>query len=436
MLSKFNFIFTWEYGGDGKLQSLLHGIVRVLDDDDERSLEQIVIGCVHQASPGLTLIQPNNDLNVPYEMKFTVHPPHESFCIKKIVLLSESRNLELFVNGGYEKSTRGIMLTLNNQRKSSLFEAQFDLSGFTETKSNATIKFLSHPCKDHMKLQAVVLKVEQCKPISFIPEDQPGGAVNLSSVRRYLGSVGRPLSSDAQKMLQSIENYQKSPAFKAQQMLSSQAALLQNIARTNGTRSSRGSQISQDEEKVVSNEKPEKCKPEEDLPFMNMLSELGLKDKPISNAEKSPATDITSSPQTRWSAYLQSRIRAGASPEAPRSMSLDGYPSVNADTRGKRTKQRPLSVGCVNELEQSFNPEQLREKWLKEGSHSQRCETCGCPGCISVFNSISTSIFAAEKRILEKVDKTYTQLQDDINSKFQLLYQLLDAQQVIKDRGK
>jgi hypothetical protein len=38
---------------------------------------------------------------------------------------------------------------------------------------------------------------------------QPGGPVNLSSVRRYLGTVGRPLSSDAQKMLQSIENYQK-----------------------------------------------------------------------------------------------------------------------------------------------------------------------------------------------------------------------------------
>jgi hypothetical protein len=71
---------------------------------------------VHQASQGLTLSQPNNDVNVPYEMKFTVHPPHESFCVKKIALLSEARNLELYVNGGYEKSTRGIMLTLNKER--------------------------------------------------------------------------------------------------------------------------------------------------------------------------------------------------------------------------------------------------------------------------------------------------------------------------------
>ena len=75
-----------------------------------------MIGCVHQADLGFTLIQPNDDLDVPYEMKFIVHPPHESFCITKILLLSEARNLELYVNGGYEKSTRGIMLTLNNKR--------------------------------------------------------------------------------------------------------------------------------------------------------------------------------------------------------------------------------------------------------------------------------------------------------------------------------
>ncbi|CAB3978880.1 Hypothetical predicted protein [Paramuricea clavata] len=326
------------------------------------------------------------------------------------------------------------------RRKSSLFEAQFDLSGYIETKSNATIKFLSHPCKEHMKLQAVVLKVERCKPISSIQEEQSGGPVNLSSVRRYLGSMGRPLNSDAQKMLQSIENYQQSPAFKAQQMLSSQAALLQNIAQSRGTEASRDSQISRQEEKVVSNEERHRARqPEEDKSFMNMLSQLGLKDKPIGD-QKSSATDTSSSPQARWAAYLQSRIRASKStspqsPEIPRSMSFDGYSGVNEDMRSKRTRQRPLSVGCVGEggLDRGFNPEQLRRKWLEEGSHSQRCGTCGCPGCISVFNSISTNIFAAEKRILEKTDEKFAQLRDDMNSKFQLLYQLLDRKQVIND---
>ena len=118
---------------------------------------------------------------------------------------------------------------------------------------------------------------------------------------------------------------------------------------------------------------------EEDKPFMNMLSELGLKDKPI-NDQKSQTTDTTSSPQARWAAYLQSRVRAskGTSPQSssktPRSMSVDGYSGVNEDMRDKRSRQRPVSVGCVSEggLDRSFNPEQLRDKWLEDGSHSQR----------------------------------------------------------------
>ncbi len=110
---------------------------------------------------------------------------------------------------------------------------------------------------------------------------------------------------------------------------------------------------------------------------MNMLSELALKDKPISDQKPPATTDPTSSPQTRWAAYLQSRVRASKSTspqpsvEIPRSMSFDGYSAVNEDIRGKRTRQRPFSVGCVGELERSFNPQQLRQKWLEEG-HSER----------------------------------------------------------------
>jgi hypothetical protein len=39
MLSKFNFTFTWKYGGDGDLRSLLPDVVRVLDDEDERYMD-------------------------------------------------------------------------------------------------------------------------------------------------------------------------------------------------------------------------------------------------------------------------------------------------------------------------------------------------------------------------------------------------------------
>ena len=60
--------------------------------------------------------QPQEDPGLPYELKFVVHPPHEDFCITKLVILSEARNLELYINGGYEKSSRGVMLTMNKGR--------------------------------------------------------------------------------------------------------------------------------------------------------------------------------------------------------------------------------------------------------------------------------------------------------------------------------
>ncbi len=39
MLSKFNFTFTWKYSGDGELRSLLPDVFRVLDDEDERYMD-------------------------------------------------------------------------------------------------------------------------------------------------------------------------------------------------------------------------------------------------------------------------------------------------------------------------------------------------------------------------------------------------------------
>ena len=39
MLSKFNFTFTWKYCGDGELRALLPDVFRILDDEDERYMD-------------------------------------------------------------------------------------------------------------------------------------------------------------------------------------------------------------------------------------------------------------------------------------------------------------------------------------------------------------------------------------------------------------
>lgn len=54
-----------------------------------------------------------------------------------------------------------------------------------------------------------------------------------------------------------------------------------------------------------------------------------------------------------------------------------------------------------------------------------RCDKCGCPGCLSVYNSITTNIYAAEKRIMGRVDAKLQSLLDQMNSKFDYLFENL-----------
>ena len=124
----------------------------------------------------------------------------------------------------------------------------------------------------------------------------------------------------------------------------------------------------------------ELCQPEKDEPFMNMLSEMGLKDRLIGEQKSAIIQDTASRPQARWAAYLQSRVRASQSMSAkssagvPRSISFDGYTEVKEDTRGAGIKPRHSSDSCVGGggLDRNFNPEQLRRKWLEEEGNSTR----------------------------------------------------------------
>ena len=54
--------------------------------------------------------------------------------------------------------------------------------------------------------------------------------------------------------------------------------------------------------------------------------------------------------------------------------------------------------------------------------HFSRCSECGCPGCLSVYNSITTSVFAAEERIMGRVETRMQQLLDHMNARFDALY--------------
>ena len=54
-----------------------------------------------------------------------------------------------------------------------------------------------------------------------------------------------------------------------------------------------------------------------------------------------------------------------------------------------------------------------------------RCAACGCPGCLSVYNSITTNIYAVEKRIIRQVDAKLQSLLEHMDSRLEALSQSL-----------
>ena len=78
-----------------------------------RTQDQIVCNCVQSSGSGVCLTQPHPETDViPCEMHFKAHPLSSEFCITKIVIVSEARNLELYIDDMYETTARGCMLTL------------------------------------------------------------------------------------------------------------------------------------------------------------------------------------------------------------------------------------------------------------------------------------------------------------------------------------
>ena len=78
-----------------------------------RSQDQLVCSGVQSAGGGVCLAQPHPETDiVPCEMTFKAHPIACEFCITKIIIVSEARNLEMYIDEMYERTAKGMMLTL------------------------------------------------------------------------------------------------------------------------------------------------------------------------------------------------------------------------------------------------------------------------------------------------------------------------------------
>lgn len=453
--ARFQIAFSWDYPEGLDVQAVQSAVFHVVGDSETRAQDQLVVGCVQSAGAGviLTRPKPHSDV-VPCEMSFTAHPMAQEFYIKNIVIVSEARNVELYIDDNYEKTARGIMLTIRKGRKVSLFETEFDLTEFIHGTCRCLVKFLSYPEEQSMRLQTIVVRVARltAPATSGMPlQGLMPGQVDIANVRSYLDSLGKQLSPEAQQLLEAMESKQASQssraADRARSLSVGNGPRPENLGAVNlsGSETSILSQAMARAKQLDEEEKAERIgrdlpgSPESDEGFINMLADL-MVDKKAEQA-KSPGslpaengeTDTPESPtlaKHRWETYLQSRVRA---------------------SRNMVRKSRPVSLGSAfpvptqaqfNPRAQSFCLEDRRavervmaeqapaplEKAESDGSepgNKARCTECGCPGCLSVYNSITTNIYAAEKRIMGRVDAKLQALLEHMDSRFDALFDSL-----------
>lgn len=111
--ARFQIAFSWDYPDGMDIQAVQTAVFHVVGNGETRAQDQLVVGCVQSAGAGVTLTRPKPHPDiVPCEMSFTAHPMAQEFYIKNIVIVSEARNVELYIDDNYEKTARGIMLTI------------------------------------------------------------------------------------------------------------------------------------------------------------------------------------------------------------------------------------------------------------------------------------------------------------------------------------
>jgi len=97
---------------------------------------------------------------------------------------------------------------------------------------------------------------------------------------------------------------------------------------------------------------------------------------------------------------------------------------------------RPLSL-CFSDIsDRDFHrlineSEDLHKKQHQPifPANSKRCQDCGCPGCLSVYNAITTNIYAMEERLIGRMDIRMQEISRHIDNKFEALRDVFFNQQ-------
>ncbi|XP_006820373.1 ATPase PAAT-like [Saccoglossus kowalevskii] len=132
----------------------------------------------------------------------------QHLCMVSVVVISEARHIECYSNEEYCGTARGSKIDIESDQNSPDVLYQCDWK-FEKPVKSCTMKFLSLRDKYQMWLHHVRLTLDESRHVDINDSGLNKPSIDMSEVRRMLGSMNQQVDDKAQRLMTSVEDYQK-----------------------------------------------------------------------------------------------------------------------------------------------------------------------------------------------------------------------------------
>ncbi|XP_012566713.1 uncharacterized protein LOC101240882 isoform X1 [Hydra vulgaris] len=216
----FNIYFSWNFPDDLSQKNVEDDLFHIFDICDVmRSESQVVTASIQASKNGVILSRPIAfHETIACELQIESQDDQNEYVLSKLIVVSEAKHLELYVNDMYIKTSKGLMLTFQKESLP-LFQSEFDLAALTKKADKVSLKFVSLPSDSLMKLQTVVVflsKIPQQDSFNF---DKASFSVDLKGIREMIQQMGLKVPEAAENLMNDIELKQNREKYNQQTIL-------------------------------------------------------------------------------------------------------------------------------------------------------------------------------------------------------------------------
>ncbi|XP_065648892.1 uncharacterized protein LOC101240882 isoform X2 [Hydra vulgaris] len=216
----FNIYFSWNFPDDLSQKNVEDDIFHIFDVCDVmRSESQVVTASIQASKNGVILSRPIAfHETIACELQIVSQDDINEYVLSKLIVVSEAKHLELYVNDMYLKTSKGLMLP-TQEGSLSLFLSEFDLAALTKKADKVSLKFVSLPSDSLMKLQTVVVLLSKRPQQDSFNFDKTSLSVDLKGIREMIQQMGFKVPEAAENLMNNIELKQNREKYNQQTIL-------------------------------------------------------------------------------------------------------------------------------------------------------------------------------------------------------------------------